>query len=133
MSSIERLNVQKEVRKEVMAVCRDHVKKEVEDPAGELATPHCQKAKLSTNSTKEVHSILAGIFQQSTSSTDSYNPERNSFNIHGKDRYKSLKTHWNGRKKTKKDITFYPILLESTYAYQQRVFRPSNFLARQGT
>ena len=34
-----------------MAVCRDHVQKEVEDPAGELAAPHCKKSKLSTNST----------------------------------------------------------------------------------
>ena len=51
MSSIERLNVQEEVRKEAMAVCRDHVQKEVEDPAGELAAPHCKKSKLSTNST----------------------------------------------------------------------------------
>ena len=44
-------------------------------------------------SLEEVHSILAGIFQQSTSSTDSYNPEKEpSFNIHGKDHYKSLKS-----------------------------------------
>ena len=29
-----------------MAVCRDHVQKDVEDPAGELATLHCKRQSL---------------------------------------------------------------------------------------